>query len=375
MKTFILGVAICITAFFTISAVSENSASTTNPLTANFTVGDPGIASINALSFGPEGILFIGDSKNAAIYAVDTKDVTAGKTPDRINLSGFDEKIAASLGTTTDNIRITDMAVNPVSKHVYFSINVTDGTPVLLRLSGEDLEHVALNNVSHSKVALKNAIAVDAKDRRGRSQRVWAIADLRYHDGKVLISGLSNKEFKSTFRSFSFPFTNDQDYASLEIWHAAHGQYETFAPIKTFDVITLDNKDYLMASYTCTPLVLFPMDELSGGKHIKGRTVAELGGGNSPLDMITYKKDGKQYFLMANTNRPVMRFKYETIANFKDSMTEPVKEFGVAKGVAYDNLPMVNVLQMDNLDDSNVVYLQRTSSGDLVLRSRPTKWM
>lgn len=190
-----------------------------------------------------------------------------------------------------------------------------------------------------------------------------------------MVSGLSNKEFSSTFRSIPFPFKDSQDYASLEIWHAAHGQYETFAPIKTFDIITLDGKDHLMASYTCTPLVLFPMDELKGGKHLKGRTVAELGSGNSPLDMVSYEKEGKQYFLMSNTNRPIMRIPYDNIANFKESMTEPVEQFAVAEGVAYDNLPMVNVLQMDKLSDNSVVYLQRTSSGDLVLRNRPTRWM
>ena len=78
---------------------------------------------------------------------------------------------------------------------------------------------------------------------------------------------------------------------------------------------------------------------------------------------------------MSNTNRPVMRLDYEDIANFQETLTEPVTEFGIATGVAYDNLPMPYVLQMDKLDDNNVVYMQRTASGELVLRSRPTKWM
>ena len=186
---------------------------------------------------------------------------------------------------------------------------------------------------------------------------------------------MSNKEFRSTFRSIPFPFADKQDYASLEIYHAAHGQYETFAPIKTFDVINLDNEDYIMASYTCTPLVLFPLDELKNGKHTKGRTVAELGSGNSPLDMVSFKKDGKPYFLMSNTNRSVMRIDYDVIANFKESLTEPVEEFAKATGVNYVSLPMVNILQLDNLDSGNVVYVQRTSDGDMVLRSRTTKWM
>ena len=359
------------TGWITISAMAD--ASKEEVLTIGFITGDLEVGSINQLTFGPNGILFIGDSKNAMIYALDTKDNQVLEIAKPIGMRDFDGKIAASLGTTADQIRITDMAVNPVSKKIYFSVNTADGTPVLLKLNGEVLENVSMKNASFSKVALSNPISVDQKDRRGRSQRNWAIADIKYHDGNVMVSGLSNQEFSSTFRSIPFPFTGAQDYASLEIWHAAHGKFETYAPIKTFDIITIANEDYLMASYTCTPLVLFPMDELKGGKHLKGRTVAELGAGNSPLDMLTYTKNGTPYFLMSNTNRSVMRFDYETIANFKDSYTSPTKVTNYATlGVDYTSLPMVNVVQLDNLDSDNVVYLQRAASGDLRLQSRPT---
>lgn len=371
MKKLILGIVICGMAFITISAVSkkDTAKTTTNPLTANFTVGNPGIASINAISFGPDGILFIGDSKNAAIYALDTKDAAAKENSERINVGQIDKKIAASLGT--DKIRVTDMTVNPVSKTIYFSVNVADGTPVILKLNGDTFENVSLKDVSYSKIGLENAVSVEKKDRRGRSQRALAISDLKYHKGKVMVTGLSNKEFSSTFRSIAFPFNDTQDHASLEIWHAAHGQFETYAPIRTFNIVNVDSKDYLMASYTCTPLVLFPMDELKGGTHVKGRTVAELGAGNSPLDMITFERDGKPYFLMSNTNRPVMRIDYDAITSFKSELTKPVRGYK-AEGLPFISLPMVNVLQLANLDANNVVYLQRTAGGDLVLRSRPT---
>ena len=369
MKKIILGLGIFALALIGISA------SVTNPdskLTENFNYGNPEIASINSLSFGPEGILFIGDSKNAAIYAIETKDTASKEKAEAINLGDFDTKIAAAIGTTVDNIRINDMAVNPVSKAVYFAVNVTDGTPVLLKLNGESFENVSLKEASYSKINLENAVAEDAKDRRGRPQRYWAISDLKYHNGKVLVSGLSNKEFSSTFRSIPFPFKASQDHASLEIWHAAHGKYETHSPIKTFDVIEMEGKEYLMASYTCTPLVLFPMSDLKEGAHTKGRTVAELGAGNSPLDMVTYEKQGKKYFLMSNTNRPVMRISYDNIAGFDESLTTPVKGYKTS-GVAYDNLPMPYVLQMDKLDSNNVVYMQRASNGKMVLRTRSTK--
>ncbi|WP_299317256.1 hypothetical protein [uncultured Maribacter sp.] len=359
-------------ALITISAttIEKNN----EDLTKDFVTGDLEIGSINQLSFGPQGILFIGDSKNAAIYALDTKDTEQTISAKGINIADFDDKIASALGTTKENIKITDMAVNPVSKTAYFSVTTTEGTPVLLKLNGETLENVSLKNASYSKVALSNPVSEDFKDKRGRSQRNWAIADLKYHDGNLMVTGLSNQEFSSTFRSIPFPFTGKQDYASLEIWHAAHGKFETYAPIKTFDFITIEDKEYLMASYTCTPLVLFPMEDLKGGKHLKGRTVAELGAGNSPMDMLSYQKDGKTYFLMSNTNRSVMRFDYDAIADFKESYTKPTKvnNYG-AMGVPYISLPMVNVLQLDNLDAENVVYLQRTANGSLVLRSRPTK--
>ncbi|MEK6153768.1 hypothetical protein WIW50_10935 [Flavobacteriaceae bacterium 3-367] len=371
MKKLLFGLILGGLGWVTISAFNE----TKSTLTDGFLIGDPEIASITSLSFGPEGILFIGDSKNATIYALDTEDADPKDESAEINLGDFDTKIAASLGRTKDQIKVTDMAVNPVSKTVYFSVNLVDGTPVLLKLEEEALVNIPLNNIGYSKIALSDAVEVNAEDKRGRPLRIWAISDMKYHKGKILVSGLSNKEFGSTFRSIPFPFKDTQDYASLEIYHAAHGQYETFAPIKTFDVIALENKEYLMASYTCTPLVLFPMEELKEGKHTKGRTVAELGSGNSPLDMISFEKEGKPYFLMSNTNRSVMRIDYTTIADFKESLTTPVTEFAKATGVGYVSLPMVNVLQLDNLDANKVVYMQRTSSGELILRSRSTKWM
>lgn len=372
MKKLGFGALLCALVLLSISA-SINPAG--NDLKAGFTFGDPEIASITTLAFGPEGILFLGDTKNASVYALDTKDMKEKAAAEEINIKGIDDKIGAALGTTADKIKINDMVVNPISKTVYFAVTALDGTPVLLTLNGDQFEHVPLDNIGYSKIVLENPIAEDAKDKWERPLRVWAISDLKYHDGKVLVSGLSNKEFGSTFRSIPFPFTDAQNYASLEIWHAAHGEFETHAPIKTFDIINIENTEYLMASYTCTPLVLFPLSELKDGVHTKGRTVAELGSGNSPLDMISYEKEGKKYFLMSNSNRPVMRIKYESIAGFEKSLTEPVEEFAVAKGVPYDNLPFPYVLQMDNLDKENVIYIQRTADGDLVLRSRTTKWM
>jgi hypothetical protein len=339
-----------------------------------FENGTPAIQSISALSFGPDGILFIGDSKSASIFAIDTQDKNVVPKAAAVELKNVDVKIASLLGTEAKNITITDLVVNPVSKKIYCAVQNGEGTPVLLTIDGDKIQPVTLKDIKYSVVAINNAPAEDAKDQRGRPLRVWAISDMNYADGKILVSGLSNQEFTSTFRSIPFPFTNKQDQSSLEIYHAAHGKYETYAPIKTFTTAELSGKKYLVASFTCTPLVLFPMDELKPGTHVKGRTVAEFGAGNTPLDIITMKKDNESFLLMANSARPVMRVRYKNIESFQGSLTEPVKESYATEGVNFVTLPMVNVIQMDKLDDSQVVVLHRRVNGDLDLWSSADRW-
>lgn len=357
-----------------ILVIAANNRSTPHPY--GLKKGTPSIQSISALAFGPDGIIFIGDSKSAAVFAVDTKDKTAVEKATAVEIKNIDQKIAAALGTEAKNVRIVDIAVNPVSKKIYCAVQSGDGSSVLLSLEGDKVQAVSLKDVEFSDISIANAPAADAKDRGGRPLRDQVISDLIYADGSVMVSGLSNQEFGSTFRKISFPFTTKQEQASLEIYHAAHGRYETNAPIRTFTTAELNGKKYLVASYTCTPLVLFPLDELKPGTHVKGRTVAEFGSGNSPVDMITMKKDGNSYLLMANTNRPVMRVKYKSIESYAGTLTEPIKESYQTAGVEFVNLPVVSVLQMDKLDETQVVVLQRRTNGDLDLwTARGDRWL
>lgn len=335
-------------------------------LTDGFITGNPAIKSMNALVFGPEGILFVGDAQAASVIAIQTKDIKSAGLKTGIQMNKVDEKIAALLGAKVDDISIVDMAVNPVSQYVYLAVRHSNGTAMLLKTDGKEIEHVSLDKVSYSKAELSNPVAEDAKDRRGRSMRVWAISDIAYHDGKVMVSGLSNEEFSSTFRSIEFPFKDKQMHASLEIYHAAHGRYETYAPIKTFMPFDLNGSPHIVASYTCTPLVLFPMDEIKTGEHTKGRTVAELGNRNTPLDILHMQLGDESYFLMNNTSRPVMKIAVSEVAAYKDFLTEPVKGNSATAGVEYTSLPYVNVLQMDKFGDQ-VLMLQRKADGDLAL--------
>jgi hypothetical protein len=331
-----------------------------------FTNGTPEVKSITSLTFGPNGVLFIGDSQNASVVAFDTKDTKAPSTAKPFDLPKIDEKIAAALGTTKDKITITDMAVNPVSKNLYVAVKSADGTPVLLSISADNqIKAVSLKDVNFSTVSLNDVAGPDEKDGRGNLKRLTSISDMGFADGKLMVSGLSNKEFSSTFRTIAFPFTaNKQDEASLEMYHTSHGKYETTSPIRTFTTATIDGKNYMVASYTCTPLVLFAMDEMKAGAHVKGRTIAEMGNMNTPSDMIWLKGTDQNYLVMANSARPAAKVSYNDIKQFKESLTTPIPGSG---GAAFTKLPYEKVLQLDKLDDGRAVVIQKKANGDVDL--------
>ena len=130
---------------------------------------------------------------------------------------------------------------------------------------------------------------------------------MAFVNGNLLVAGMSNEEWSSALRSIPYPFNNAGKGTQLQIWHASHGRYETQAPVRTFVPYTLDGKQYVLAAYTCTPLVKIPMSDLKPGAQVKGVTIADLGSGNQPLDMVPYKKDGHEYILIANTSFGVVK--------------------------------------------------------------------
>src|SRR5262245_49971063 len=98
------------------------------------TKGTPDLKSAGPLAFGPDGVLFVGDTQGAAVFAIDTGDRAKGEAG-AVKVEGIDEKVAALLGTSAKQILINDMAVNPASGRVYLSVSRgrgPDATPVLL---------------------------------------------------------------------------------------------------------------------------------------------------------------------------------------------------------------------------------------------------
>jgi hypothetical protein len=188
---------------------------------------------------------------------------------------------------------------------------------------------------------------------------------MSFVDGALFVAGASNEEFSSTFRCINFPFKGNSENNSLEIFHVSHGKYETASPIRNFKLY--NNNKNVVASYTCTPIVNFSLDDFTSGGHVKGETVAELGSGNTPLGMVSYLRDGEEYLLVSNSHYPLMKIACKDLAN-QEELTEPKTPLGVKR----ENLSHEGVLQMDNLNGSEVIMLQEDSSGNFNLRSYST---
>ncbi|HEV3164156.1 MAG TPA: hypothetical protein VGZ22_09000, partial [Isosphaeraceae bacterium] len=292
--------------------------------------GTPDVKSAGSLAFGPDGILFIGDSQGAAIFAIDTGDRTPGASGAELKVEGIDGKIAAMLGASPKEVTINDLAVNPISGKAYLSVSRGRGpsaSPVIMRVDrAGKIEEVSLANVGYAKAELPNApseTAAGAPQPKGGSPRAQSITDLAYVDGRVFVAGLSNEEFSSRLLSIPYPFTSSAEGASIEIYHGSHGRFETKSPVRTFVAYRISGDPYLMAAYTCTPLVKIPVSALKSGSHVKGTTIAELGNHNVPLDMIVYQKDGKNYLLVANNSRGVMKVSTDG-ADKAEPITKPV---------------------------------------------------
>ena len=338
-------------------------------MTASLKAGKAALQAAGVMAFGPDGILFVGDSVEGAVWALDTNDrkASAAKAPE---IAGANQKIAAMLGTAPDQILINDMAVNPISKRVYISVSRGRGpeaTGVILRTTaGGGLEELALDNIKHAKAAIPDVPDPSQKDRRGQSFRMEAITDIGFMDGKVFIAGLSNQEFSSNLRAIPFPFANVGAGTSVEIYHGSHGRFETNSPVRTFVPYEAKKSQYILAAYTCTPLVKVPVSALKPGAKVTGVTIAELGNRNRPLDMIVYSKSGKEYILMNNSSRGVMKMGTEKL-DAMESITAPVPD---KAGLPYETIAeLKGVQQLDSFDGGHAVVLMDGANGAMDLKT------
>jgi hypothetical protein len=355
-------------------------------------VGSPDVKSVGPIAFGPDGVLFVADNATATIFAIDVGDdeIASGSRP--VDVDRLDARLAAYLGCNRADVRIRDLAVHPSSQTVYLSVmrgRGDEAIPLLIKVAADgSLAEVALHDVPFAEAEVGDAPAEDDARLDGRivdgseegedfeaqgirlriarqKLRTSTVTDMAWIDGMLLVAGASNEEFSSSLRRIPFPFNGDMTTNSLEIFHVSHGKYETASPIRTF--VPYDGNTSVLASYTCTPVVHFSLTDLEAGTPAKGRTVAELGSMNQPLDMVSYVRDGEEFLLVSNTRHPLIKIPCRAIAG-QEGLTEPREPVGVPR----EALPHEGATLMANLNGSHVLMLQRDGFGDLHLRSHST---
>lgn len=362
-RRFLITTAVTAMLFSAEIASAAHPESTPDPLRGNIQ-----LKSLTSITFNKDGVLFLADPLGQRIYAIDAKQSVALKA-DRIDVQNIDEKVAALLGVSAKDIKVEDMAVNPTSQEVYLAVTRRSDSnkPVVVKVDNQgNLGWVKLDDVNYYETSLSDAPPLGSKLPSQWHNHSMAITDMAFVDGELLVAGLSGEEFSSKLRRFSYPFTTQSKSVKLEIYHTSHDQYETNSPIEAFVPFTVNGQPTILAGYGCSPIAQFAMSDIrASNDKLRGVTIAELGGGNRPVDMITHKKN----LYISNSDRTLMRMTPEDINNAK-SLTTRAPEVYAATGVHYLSIATVGVSQLDNLNDNYFVMIQRNvNDGSLNLVS------
>ena len=327
------------------------------------------IKSISRLAAGPENVLFIADWKMARVHAITLPESAKKPTGPAFNILDLETLLSRELKNA--KVTIEDMVVRPGTAEVYVAVSFgAERTPALFVVTADSkARRVDLNASKSTSIELRDAPTSNFKFWNETPERSFTVTDMKWRDGELYVAGLSNQDFASTLRRVKFPFDAQQSVTSVEIYHTGHNLIETRAPIRAMSFATLGGNPYLVAVYTCTPLVLIPVDELKDGAHVRGKTIAELGYGNTPADLIAFTKtdQGKteDFLLLVNFERgssiiPVSQLE----AAAARPGIETVVPFGQIVGLDVTPIPLVGTTRIDNLDEQTFIVVRRRLETD-----------
>jgi hypothetical protein len=245
---------------------------------------------------------------------------------------GLDQKLAALFGTTYDQIVVNDMVVHQPSQQIFMSVErgrSTDALPAIAKVNHGELEVLALDQIPHSQVGIPNEPDPKAM-LEFDAQRSFAITDVKYYNGEIFVTGISNQRFASTLHRIPYPFNAQMATCTVEIWHPVHGEFETRAPIIRQLIKEVQGEPHLFGVYGCTPLVRFPLASLKDGAHVRGDVIGELGYGANPIDMLTFTDpfDQKEYLLVTIDTRSASRIAVLDLGTAKPEPTGGSIDFG-----------------------------------------------
>jgi len=320
------------------------------------------VHSISRIEFGPDGVLFVADWKASRIEAIQLPAAPAA-TASPYNIDDLRKLLSNAIGGA--EVRVTDMKVRPGTGLVYVAYEFgPNGTPALAQVSPQGaVQRIDLRAARATEVVLKNATTANVAFWGKVPERSMTVTDMRWHGNELFVAGLSNQSFASALWRLRYPFDGNSSLTSIELYHTTHNQVETRAPIRAMTFANLNGMPSLVAAYMCTPLVAIPLDALRDGAHARGQTIAELGYGNTPSDMISFNSPGQNgttaNILLTNYERSASLMPVSAVADAasRPSMNQWVP-FGQIQGIQPEPLPLAGVVRIDNLDDKYVVALR-----------------
>jgi len=253
--------------------------------------GDPKITAIESIAFGPGGLLLIGGGARVVIVATgDTTPVPWTKA----EIARIDELLAGKLGLQAKDIEIRKIAVNPASQKAYVALqSLTTKANLILVVDGAgNVSEFPLDNIRYKSYSLTTPKAAVTK-----------ITDIAWADGKIVAATQATDVFGS--RVFTIDPTDKSGppvQVSTKTYHVGHGKWETQAPLRTLMPLVEGGKTSVVGSFTCTPIVRYDLADAKDDDQISGRSVLELGTGNTPRSMFSYERGGKS-FILVNVGR------------------------------------------------------------------------
>ena len=334
--------------------------------------GTPDIKSAGPIAFGPGGILFVGDPVGAAVFAIETGDLTREPIAAGFWVEDIEEKVNALCAEDLGFSNFNGLAISPASGKAYLSLDrgkVGSSIPVIVRFdrSGQ-VNRVSLQDVAFTRVALPDPGRLDPPRPKPTFQG-YAVCDLVFTDGRLLVASLAPGPLSSRIMSIAYPFPDQvKPGTKIEIFHGASGEWTTELPIWTFVPCQLKGEPCLLAAYGQTSLVKIPLSALQPDALFKATTVAELGNRNNPLDSVVYSKDGQESLLVSNTRQGVMKLSLDYLAG-----APPIEKRYIGPGnLLHESIRLLGGLGfMTLIDDNHALVIGHKSTGDMNLFTIP----
>ncbi len=242
--------------------------------------GDPKIDSADSIAFAPAGHLVIGDGANDRLVVVATADTAADPTAaDWDRISNLQARVADALGADEADVRIEDIAVNPLSGRTYVAASRmdTDYAGIFTVAADKTLEVFDMSDVDYVRVPYPEVGGAGS-----------VVTDVVSTDNWIVASATEPGFTPSQVLTVPIPIAQGDDagVTSTNTYHRSHQQWETFAPITTLFALTDDDgQDWVGASYQCAPVVRFPIEDLAAGDaETVGTTPYDYGPGRQVTD-------------------------------------------------------------------------------------------